>query len=77
MEVAAQVIGAVRLGLVDINDVIKELDTEEMRVIPEIDMLLQRTLKYNQRPWRSSAFALEKGKPRSMNTVREKYNSFF
>ncbi|XP_067016074.1 kelch-like protein 12 [Acropora muricata] len=69
MEVAAQVIGSVRLGLVDINDVIKELDTEEMRVIPEIDMLLQRTLKYNQRPWRSSTFALEKGKPRSMNTV--------
>ena len=35
--VAAQVIGAVRLGLVDIKDVIDELDTEEMKVIPEIN----------------------------------------
>ena len=72
MDVAAQVIGAVRLGLVDVKDVIEELDTEEMQVISEINMLLQRTLIYNQRPSRSSAFALEKGKPRSMSSVGDK-----
>ena len=69
MDVAAQVIGAVRLGLVDIKDVIKELDTEEMQVIPEINMLLQRTLIQNYMPSRSSAFALENGKLRSMSSV--------
>ena len=31
MEVAAKVIGAVRLGLVDIKTVIEELSTEEMQ----------------------------------------------
>ena len=72
MEVGAQVIGAVRLGLVDIKDVVEELDTEEMREIPEIHSLLHGTLIYNQRPSRSSAFALEKAKQRSMSSVREK-----
>ena len=72
LDVGAKVIGAVRLGLVDIKDVIEELDTEEMKVIPEINMLLQGTLIHNCRPSRSSAFALEKGKPRSMISVGEK-----
>ena len=72
MDLAAQVIGGVRLGLVDIKDVIDELDTEEMQVIPEIHMLLHGTLIYNHRPSRSSAFALEKAKQRSMSSVREK-----
>ena len=72
MDVAGKVIGAVRLGLVDISVVIEELDTEEMQVIPEVNMLLQRTLIHNQKPSSSSAFALEKGKPRSMSTVGEK-----
>ena len=72
MVVAAQVIGAVRLGLVDISDVIEELNTEEMKVIPEINMLLQETLIYSHRSSRSSAFALEKGKPRLMSSVRER-----
>ena len=69
MAVAAKVIGAVRLGLVDIEDVIEELDTEEMQVIPEINMLLQRALIHNCRPSSSSAFALERGRPRSKNPV--------
>ncbi|XP_029204307.2 kelch-like protein 12 [Acropora millepora] len=69
LEVAAKVIGAVRVGLVDIKDVIDELDTEEMQVIPEIHMLLHGTLIYNHRPSRSSAFALEKAKQRSMSSV--------
>ena len=72
MNVAAKVIGAVRLGLVDIKDVIEELNTEEMKVIPEINMLLQETLIYSHRSLRSCQFALEKGKPRSMSSVGEK-----
>ena len=72
LDVAAQVIGAVRLGLVDIKDVIEELNTEEMKVIPEINMLLQETLIYSHRSLRSCQFALEKGKPRSMSSVGEK-----
>ena len=72
MAVAGKVIGAVRLGLVDIKDVIEELDTQEMRVIPEIHMLLHGTLMYNHWPSRSSAFALEKAKQRSISSVREK-----
>jgi len=72
LDVAAQVIGAVRLGLVDVKDVIEELNTEEMKVIPEINMLLQETLIYSHRSLRSSQFALEKGKPRSMSSVGEK-----
>ena len=71
MDVAAQVIGAVRLGLVDIKDVIEELDTEEMQAIPELHMLLHRTVIHNCRPSSSSAFALEKARPRSMNPVGE------
>ena len=71
MKVGVQVIGAVRLGLVDIKDVIEELDTEEMQVIPEINMLLKKTLIHNCSPSSSSAFALEKGKPRSTSSVGE------
>ena len=37
---AAKVIGAVRLGLVDIRVVIEELNTEEMKRVPEIFMLV-------------------------------------
>ena len=72
MDVAAKVIGAVRLGLVDIKDVIEELDTEEMQAIPEIHMLVYRILMHNYRPSSSSKFALEKAKPRSMNPVGER-----
>ena len=71
MDMAAQVIGAVRLGLVDIKDVIEELDTEEMQVIPEIHMLVYKTMRHYCRPLSSSAFALEKAKPRSMSPVGE------
>ena len=71
MDVAAQVIEAVRLGLVDTLDVIEELGTEEMQVIPEINILLQKTLIHNYRPSSSSAFALERARPRSMRRVGE------
>ncbi|XP_015769083.1 PREDICTED: kelch-like protein 17 [Acropora digitifera] len=69
MDVAAQVIAGVRLGLVDIKDVIDELDTEEMQMIPEIHTLVYKTLRHNCMPSTSSAFALEKAKPRSMSPV--------
>ena len=72
LDVAAQVIGAVRLGLVDIKDVIEELDTEEMQVIPEMKTFLHEAFLYNHKPTRSSAFALAKGKPRSTSMVGEK-----
>jgi len=71
MDVAAKVIGAARLGLVDVKDVIEELDTDEMQVIPEINSLLKRTLIHNCSPLSSSAFTLEKGKPRSTISVGE------
>ena len=44
MPIAAKVIGAVRLGLVDINDLTEEVDTEEMQRVPEIHMLLHESL---------------------------------
>ena len=40
MSAAAKIIGAVRLGLLDIRDVIEELDTEEMKQVPEIFLLV-------------------------------------
>ena len=70
MPVAAKVIGAVRLGLVDIKDVIRELNTEEMRQVPEIFMLVYETLLYNCMPSSSSKFAEEKAKLRSVGPVR-------
>ncbi|XP_068740712.1 kelch-like protein diablo [Montipora capricornis] len=68
MGVAAKVIGAVRLGLVDIKDVIKELSTEEMQGIPEIHGLLYQSLLYSHVP-SSSTFGDEKAKLRSWGTA--------
>ena len=70
MAVAATVIGAVRLGLVDIRVVIEELDTEEMQRVPEIHMLVYQTFICKHMPSRNPKFVAEKGKPRSMNPVR-------
>ena len=71
MEVAAKIIGAVRLGLVNIREVIAELNTQEMRVIPEIHTLLHESLLYSYEPSASSEFATNKTKPRSMKSVRK------
>ena len=70
MEVAVKVIGAVRLGLVDIKDVIAELNTEEMQRVQEIHMLLHESLLYTCNPSSSSTFAEEKANLRSMGPVR-------
>ena len=73
MSVAAKVIGAVRLGLVDIKDVIRELNTEEMKQVPEIFMLLHESLLYACMP-SSTTFGEDKAKPRSAGQVRNVLN---
>ena len=70
MAVAAKVIGVVRLGLVDIKEVIAELNTEEMQRVPEIQALVSQLLLHSHMPSPSSKFAVEKAKPRSMSPVR-------
>ena len=76
MAVAAKVIGAVRLGLVDIRVVIEELNTEEMKRVPEIFMLVYETSIYNNMPSLNSAFAVEKSKPRSTSPVTKSFTVF-
>ena len=70
MLAAAKVIGAVRLGLVDIKDVIRELSTEEMKQVPEIQKLLLESLLYNQIPSSSSFSGNKTSMPRSNSPVR-------
>ena len=70
MAVAGKVIGAVRLGLVNIRELIAELDTQDMQQDPEIHMHLHKSLLYSYAPLRSTEFATEKAKPRSMKPVR-------
>jgi len=69
MAVAAKVIGAVRLGLVDIRVVIEELDTEEMERVPEIHKHLDEALIYSHMPSRNPKFAVEKIKRRATSPV--------
>ena len=69
MPVAAKVIGAVRLGLVNIKDLIEELETDEMQQVPEIHMLLYESLLHFARPSNSSNFAKEKAQRRSRGRV--------
>ena len=75
--VAGKVIGAVRLGLVDIRATVEELDTEEMKRVPEISMQLHEALVYNNMPSHNSKFAVEKAKPRSMKPVRGLFVLFY
>ena len=73
MTVAAKVIGGVRLGLVDIKEVIRELNTEEMQRFPEIHLLLHESLLHTCMPSVSSKFAVEKSKLRSTSQVCEAF----
>ena len=50
MAVAAEVIGGVRQGLVDIGVVIDDLNTEEMQQIPEIYKQVHEAAIYKHRP---------------------------
>ena len=68
MPVAGKVIGAVRLGLVDVKIVIKELKTKEMQRVPEVNIHLQESMMHHC--MLSHEFAEEKMKPRSMRPVR-------
>ena len=70
--VAGKAIAAVRLGLVNIGDIIEELNTEEMQQVPEIRKHLHESLIHNCRPSNSSEFAVVKAKPGSMSQVRNK-----
>ena len=67
---AAKVIGAVRLGLVDIKVMIEELDTKEMERVPEIYKQLHEALIYSHLPSRNPKFTLEKTKTRATSPVR-------
>ena len=69
MTAAAKVIGAVRLGLVDIKALIEELNTEEMQTVPEIHTLLFDSASYHHNPSNTSKFATEKAKLRSTTPV--------
>ena len=73
MTAAAKVIGTVRLGLVDIKEVIRELNTEEMQRVPEIHLLLHESLLHTCMPSVSSKFAVEKSKLRSTSQVCESF----
>ena len=69
MPSAAKVIGAVRVGLVDIKDLAEELETDEMQQVPEIHMLVYESLLYYVKPSNGSIFANEKAKLRSTGPV--------
>ena len=75
MAVAAKVIGAVRLGLVDVRVVIEELNTEEMQRVPEIHMLVYEVSIHNNMPSQTTKFAVEKTKPRSMCPVSKRHTN--
>ena len=70
MPVAAKVIGAIRLGLVNIGTLIEHLNTEEMQRVPEIHTLVYESFLHTYTPSNSSKFAVEKAKPRSLSPVR-------
>jgi len=55
---------------VDIKVVIEELDTEEMKGVPEISMQLHEALVHKNMPSHNSKFAITKPKLRSMKEVR-------
>ena len=69
MAVAAKVIKAVRLGLVDSREVITELNTEEMQRVPEIHTLVYESLLYSYIP-PSSKLGEDQTKLRSTGPVR-------
>ena len=71
LPVAAKIIEAVRLGLVDVGVLIEELNTEEIQKVPEIHKILIDASLYFNAPSQMSKFA-EKTKPRTPGQVRIK-----
>ena len=76
MAVAAKVIGAVRLGLVDIRVVTEELNTEEMQRRPKILMLLHEALLFYCMPSKGSKFPEGEAKLRSAGTVGTSFRMY-
>lgn len=66
--VAAKVLDAVRLGLVDIATLIEELRTEEIQRVPDIQKILLDASLFFNAPSQMSTFA-EKTKPRAAKSV--------
>ena len=60
MAVAAKVIGAVRLGLADIGVVIDDLDTKEMKQLPEIYTQVYEAAIYKHRPTHKPRYTANK-----------------
>ena len=77
MAVAAKVIGAVRLGLVDIDVVIDDLNTKQMRQIPEIYAQVYEAVIYKHRPSHKPPTATKQIRPRSKSPVSEDENETF
>ena len=69
MAVAGKVIGAVRLGLVDIRVVIEDLNTEEMQRVPEIYTQVYEAAVYKHMPSHKPKFSVEQIKSRSKSPV--------
>ena len=69
MAVAAKVIGAVRLGLVDIEVLIHELNTRDFQRLPDIQKILFDAAIYFHVPSQVPTFAT-KSKPRAPSQVR-------
>ena len=69
MAVAAKVIGTVRLGLADIGVVIDDLDTKEMKKVPEIYTQVCEAAIYKHQPSHKPQTARQQTKPRSKNPV--------
>ena len=72
MAVAAKVIGAVRLGLVDMKVLIHELNTSDMQRLPDIHMILFDAAIYFHVPSQVPRFA-DKSKPRTPSQVSPVY----
>ena len=72
MAVAAKVIGAVRLGLVDIEVLIHELNTRDFQRLPDVHRILFDAAIYFHVPSQVPRFA-EKSKPRTSSQVRPVY----
>ena len=69
MAVAAKVIGAVRLGLVDIEVLIHELNTRDFKWLPDIHEILFDAAIYFHVPSQVPTFST-KSKPRAPSQVR-------
>ena len=70
MAVAAKVIGAVRMGLVDIAVVLVDLNTEEMQQVPDIQKQVNEAV-YKHKPSHKPKSSRDQTKPRSKSPVSD------